>query len=100
MNKILTLLLLSIVGFVSCKNSEKEIDKLGIVKKYYDVLDYSNISEIQSLLTDSLLTKETEYNYEQTFLKNEYIEWLKWDSVFDPTYKIFKIGHENRIVKA
>jgi len=99
MNKIIVLLLLLTIGFISCKNSEKEIDKLEIAKKYYEILDKSNVSEITTLLTDSLLTKETEYDYEQTFSKKEYIEWLKWDSVFDPTYKILEIEQENGIVK-
>lgn len=85
---------------VSCKNSEKEIDKLKIAEKYYKILDNSDVSEIEPLLTDSLLTKETEYNYEQTFSKKEYIEWLKWDSLFQPKYKILEIGKENGAVKA
>ena len=100
MNKTVFLLFLLAIGFISCKNSEKEIDKLGIAKKYYKILDESNVSGIEILLKDSLLTKETEYDYEQTFSKKEYIEWLKWDSVFDPTYKILEIEKENGIVKA
>ncbi|WP_407264571.1 hypothetical protein [Tenacibaculum maritimum] len=100
MNKITVLLLLITIGIISCKNSEKEFDKLEIAKKYYKVLDKSNVSGIETLLTDSLLTKETEYDYEQTFSKKEYVEWLKWDSVFKPTYKILKIGQENGTVKA
>ncbi|MEO1032124.1 MAG: hypothetical protein AAFX55_12000 [Bacteroidota bacterium] len=100
MNKTIVLLLLLTIGFMSCKNSEKEIDKLGIAKTYYEVLDQSKVSGLEILLADSLLTKETEYNYEQTFSKKQYIEWLKWDSVFDPTYKILKIEQDNGIVKA
>ncbi|MEP0264285.1 hypothetical protein [Dokdonia sp.] len=100
MNKIVILLLVLTIGFVSCKNSEKEIDKLEIAKHYYEVLDNSYDSEIAILLTDSILTKETEYDYEQTFSLKEYIEWLKWDSVFDPTYEILHIEQENGIVKA
>ncbi|TWO30408.1 hypothetical protein E1J38_014735 [Seonamhaeicola sediminis] len=100
MNKFTVLLLLVTIGIISCKNSEKEIDKLEIAKKYYEVLDKSNVSGIETLLTDSLLTKETEYDYEQTFSKKEYVEWLKWDSVFKPTYKILEIGQENGTVKA
>ena len=88
------------IGIISCKNSDKEIDKLEIAKNYYDILDKSNSSGIKSLLTDSLLTKETEYDYEQTFSKKEYVEWIKWDSVFQPTYKILEIGQENGTVKA
>ena len=100
MNKTIVLLLLLTIGFISCKNSEKEIKKLEIAKKYYEVLDNSNISGIAPLLSDSLLTKETEYDYEQTFSLKEYVEWLKWDSVFDPTYKILEIERENGTVKA
>ncbi len=100
MSKIKVLLFFVTIGIIFCKNPEKEIDKLEIAKKYYEVLDKSNISGIETLLTDSLLTKETEYDYEQTFSKNEYLEWLKWDSVFEPTYKILEIGQENGTVKA
>lgn len=46
------------------------------------------------------MTRETEYDYEQTFSKNEYVEWLKWDAVFEPTYKILKIEQDNETVKA
>jgi len=100
MNKSIILLLLLTIGIISCKNPEKESDKLEIAKNYYEVLDKSNVSGIETLFTDSLLTKETEYDYEQTFSIKEYVEWLKWDSVFEPTYKILEIGQENGTVKA
>ena len=100
MNKIIILLLLLTFGFTSCKNSEQEIDKLKIANQYYNTLDNSDHSVLAHLLTDSLLTKETEYDYEQTFSLKEYIEWMKWDSVFDPTYKTLEIEQENGIVKA
>ena len=100
MIKSIILSLLIIIGFISCKSSEKEIDTLEIANKYYKALDQSDHSEMAHLLTDSLVTKETEYNYEQTFSRNEYSEWLKWDSVFDPTYEILEIEQENGVVKA
>lgn len=99
MSKIKVLLLVVTIGIISCKNSEKEINKLEIVKQYYEVLDKSNVSGIETLLTDSLLTKENEYDYEQTFSKKEYVEWLKWDAVFEPTYEILEIEQENETVK-
>ncbi|MBQ0738438.1 hypothetical protein J9332_29375, partial [Aquimarina celericrescens] len=52
------------------------------------------------MITDSLSTEETEYNYVQTFSKKDYVEWLKWDSVFEPTYKILEIKQKNGTVKA
>ncbi|CAH8281727.1 hypothetical protein EV196_104106 [Mariniflexile fucanivorans] len=100
MNKTIILLLLLMFGFTSCKNSKKEIDKLNIAKQYYKVLDNSNHSEISNLLTDSIVIKESDYNYEENFSKKGYIEWMKWDSVFDPTYKILEIEQLNEIVKA
>lgn len=100
MNKIIVLSFLLTIGLISCNNSEKKIDKLEIAKEYYKALDNSDDSEITRLLTDSLLTKETEYDYEQTFSLKEYVEWMRWDSVFDPTYEILHIEQENGIVKA
>ncbi|RAJ12256.1 hypothetical protein [Arenibacter echinorum] len=100
MNKTVILTLLLLIGFVNCKNSGKEIDKLEIAKKYYRALDNSDNTEIGLLLADSLVTKETEYDYEQTFTLKEYVEWLKWDAVFDPTYQILQIVQEDEIVKA
>ncbi len=100
MNKTIVLLWLLTIGFISCKKSEKQIDKLEIAKNYYEVLDQSNVSGMATLLADSLLTKETEYDYEQTFSLKEYIEWLKWDAVFEPTYEVLEIEQENEMVKA
>lgn len=100
MNKIIILSLLLTIAFISCKNSDKEIDKLEIAKQYYKALDTSDTTAIALLLTDILLTKETQYKYEQTFSQKEYVEWVKWDAVFDPTYKILQIEQEDGIVKA
>ena len=100
MNKFIAFILCVAIGIIACKNPKREIDKLQIARSYYEVLDKSNVSGIETLLADSLLTKETEYDYEQTFSKKEYVEWLKWDSVFEPTYKILEIGQENGTVKA
>jgi hypothetical protein len=100
MNKIIMLLLLVTLAGISCKNAAKEIDTLEIAKQYYKTLDNADDSEIATLLTDSILIKETEYDYEQTFSLKEYVEWCKWDSVFEPTYQILQIKQEGDIVKA
>ena len=53
------------------------------------------------LLTDSLVTVIPEYDYEIKYSREDYIgNWLKWDSVFDPTYKVLDMELENGIVKA
>lgn len=100
MHKTAILTLLIILAFFSCKHSEKEVDTLEIAKKYYDALDNSDASAMADLLTDSLVTKETAYDYEQTFSRSEYLEWVKWDSVFDPTYEVLRIEKEDEYIKA
>ncbi len=49
------------IAFVSCKNSEKGIDKIEIEKQYYNVLDSSSYSGITTWFSDSLMTIEGEY---------------------------------------
>ncbi|MEX0290048.1 MAG: hypothetical protein AB3N14_13140 [Flavobacteriaceae bacterium] len=100
MNRILILFFLAILGCMSCKNSEKDVDHLQIAKQYYKILDTSDDASIAGLLIDSLLTIESEYDYEQTFSLNEYIDWIKWDASFDPSYRILHIEQENGMVKA
>ncbi|KAA1245009.1 hypothetical protein [Aquimarina sp. RZ0] len=96
---IITILLISI-GFMSCKNSEGKIDKLEIAKRYYHILNNSNHYGLSPLIADSIVTIESDYNYKQTFSKNEYIEWQKWDAVFEPTYEILQIEQHDQIIKA
>jgi len=101
MNKVLALSLLLSIGLFSCKNAEKEIDKLQIAENYYAALDASDGTVMNDLITDSLLTKIPEYEYQEIFTKERYIDkWLKWDSVFEPTYKILHMVEENGTVKA
>ena len=98
MNRIIVVLL--IVGFMSCQSSEKEVGKLDMAKQYYKVLDNSDESGIVSLLSDSIVIRENEDDYEEVFSKKEYVEWLRWDSVFDPTYTILDIENKDGVVKA
>ena len=98
MNKLTVFLLLITIGITSCKNSEKELDKLEIAKKYYVSINNSNPSETTELITESFTTIDD--GFEQKYSGNEYAEWVKWDSVFQPTYEILEIGQENGTVKA
>ncbi len=101
MVKSIGLSLVLCILFVSCNTSEKKIDKLEIVKNYYKALDSSSGFEMKILLKDSLIIKEMDYNYQETFFRKNYIsKWLRWDSVFKPSYKILDIKEENDIVKA
>jgi len=96
MNKIIALLLMT-VGLISCKTSERQIDKLEIARKYYKFLDNSDYSKMSDWFADSLTTIEGEYK--QTYSRSDYLELLKWDSVFDPNYEILEIEQKNGIVK-
>ena len=100
MKKTIAILLLFTIGFISCENSEKEIKKLDIAKKYYQALDNSDSSQMLTLIGDSIVIRENADNYEERFSQNGYTVWLEWDSVFEPTYKILEIQEENEIVKA
>lgn len=101
MNRIIIISFLFSIGITSCKKDVKEANKLEIAKQYYKALDNSDGTEMKILVADSLLSSIPEYNYKQTFSLNEYVEkWLKWDSVFDPTYKILDIEQKNGTVRA
>ena len=98
MKKIIVLSLILIISFISCKNSEKEKVKFEIAKQYYNVLDNSDYSRITSWFSDNLTIIEGEYK--QTYSQSEYLEFLKWDAVFDPNYEILQMEQQNGIVKA
>lgn len=98
MNKFTVTLLLITIGIISCKNSEKEFDNLKIAEKFYSEINNSNHSEIVELINNNFTTNDD--GFEQKYSGNEYTEWVKWDSVFEPTYEILKIEEENGTVKA
>ena len=98
MNKITAFLIFITIGFFSCKNSEKESDKLEIAKKFYIAIDNSNPLEMNKLITEKFTTIDD--GFKQEYNRNEYVEWVKWDSVFQPNYEILKIEKENGIIKA
>ena len=98
MNKIIILSFLLTLGFISCKTSEKQINNIEIAKDFYTVLNNYNYSTIPLLIKDSILTKEG--SYKKTFSQHDFIEILKWDSIFKPEYTILKIEEENGVVKA
>ena len=69
MNRILIISLILLVGLVSCKNSEKTIDKLQIAENYFVALDESNSPKMEDLLADSLITTIPKYEYEVRYSK-------------------------------
>lgn len=98
MNKTLIISFLLTVVLISCKNAEKEIDNIKIAKEYYRIFEHKDYSGITTWFSDSLVTIEG--NYKQTYSQKEYVEFLKWDAVFEPTYKILEIKKQGELVKA
>ncbi|MGJ8593546.1 MAG: hypothetical protein ACSHXF_13425 [Aquaticitalea sp.] len=87
-------------GLISCNNSQQKVNELDMAKQFYQALDTSDTVKMIDLLSDRIVVRESEYDYEETFTKNRYIEWLTWDSVFDPSYKILEINQDKDIIKA
>ncbi len=85
---------------ISC-NYLSSGDKMDIAQKYYEALNESSSAKIRGLLYDSLLTQIPEYDYNIQYSKKDYVEnWLKWDSVFQPTYKVLALNVKNGNVVA
>ncbi|WP_378187322.1 hypothetical protein ACE939_03115 [Aquimarina sp. W85] len=100
MNRILIITVVFLIGLLSFKNSEKPLDKLQIAEKYFVALDESNSTKMEELLADSLITRVPKYEYEVRYSKSDYLKkWLKWDSIFDPTYEVLEMNVENESVK-
>ncbi|MCF8714293.1 hypothetical protein JM658_05570 [Joostella atrarenae] len=56
---------------------------------------------MEDLLSDSITTAIPKYEYEIKYSKNDYVNnWLKWDSVFEPSYEVLEMNLENGNVKA
>lgn len=98
MNKIIILLLIFTFGFVSCKKTEKPVNKLKIAKQFYETLDNSDSSKFNSLLAEHLTTVDD--GFEKAYTHKGYKIWLKWDAVFAPTYNIIKMEQEGEVVRA
>src|SRR5690606_14782762 len=92
MSSIKVLPFLLFIGFIACQHPlKKNANKLEIAEQYYKMLNKSDQAKLTSIIGDSLLTKETEFDYKQTFLLDEYKDWLAWDSIFEPQYEILQM---------
>lgn len=89
------LIIVLLLGLVSCKKENEENTK--VVRAYYQALNDSNYESMMVLIADSITTKEIDYV--KKFAKNDYLEWMRWDSVFKPTYNIIEITEDNGILK-
>ena len=92
--------LLTLSLLTSCKQPQNELSIMELAQTYYTALDESDSTMIGSILGDSLVTIETEYDYQQTFTHEQYLEWVRWDSLFDPTYEVLYMEQVDDAVTA
>ncbi|WP_088341939.1 nuclear transport factor 2-like protein [Robiginitalea sediminis] len=93
--------LLIAFSFASCAKKNEKHGNLEIARKYYEALQCFDGAQMKTLLGDSLATIETDYNYRQTFSKNEYVQdWLRWDSLFNPSYTVLEIEQDGEWVRS
>lgn len=72
---------------IACQSSPIT-DKEQLARQYYQALNESDFQRIAELQYDSIRVKEGPYT--STYSIADYVNWLQWDSVFQPTYKIVK----------
>tara|TARA_R110002012_G_scaffold159274_2_gene320923 strand:+ start:1468 stop:2019 length:552 start_codon:yes stop_codon:yes gene_type:complete len=89
MKKLLFLPTLYLI--VNC--SGKNIDKTEQIKKYYEGFQNSDYDQIMGVVSDSLTI--TEGDYVMNFDRESYYEQFKWDSVFQPDYKLISVENLN-----
>lgn len=85
MNQKCVFLILLFAVLIGCQSS-KTVEKEQIARDYYHALDESNFERIAELQYDSIRIKEGPFN--STYTVSDYVNWLQWDSVFQPTYEI------------
>ncbi|MCB4799933.1 hypothetical protein [Neotamlana laminarinivorans] len=85
---------------ISCRTINGNNSKPKIAKLYFKALNQSSNAIASNLISDSLTTFIPAYNYKIIYSKQDFLNnWLKWDSVFNPSYKILKIEEESDFIK-
>lgn len=72
-------------------------DKKQLARDYYQALDESNFERIAQLQFDSIRVSEGPFT--TTYSVEDYVTWLQWDSVFQPTYEILDAKLVNETVE-
>lgn len=84
----LLLICFSIV-LMSCQSEKKQVDNQQIIRDFYLELNNSNLTRASTYLHDSIIVSEAQFTQAET--KDEWFTQFKWDSVFNPTYKILEL---------
>lgn len=83
-----SLILLSLLCcLLAC--SQQKLSHIETVIQYYNAFDASDYEKIKTLVADSITY--TEGDYIMPYSKESLNEKFRWDSVFQPTYKIVEL---------
>jgi len=74
-----------LIGVLTIGCNQKN-DRIYKVTQYYKAFDASDYVQIKTLIADSITIIEGDYT--MPFSQETYYKQFKWDSVFQPTYRI------------
>lgn len=86
-----------LVVICSCNFLAKKTPTEKLTEDFYDALNNSNFEMISQLHYDSVRVKEADYL--MTYAPDDYINWLRWDSVFSPSYKILALKERDEAIE-
>lgn len=83
--------------FTGCDNQQLTHEET--VTNYYKARDATNYQEVKRYINDSITI--TEGDYVMPYDQNSFYEVFKWDSIFQPTYKIVElVEKKNKVMVA
>ena len=90
------ILLFLITLLTGCNNKKLTPNKL--VTEYYDAFNSSDFNRVTDVIADSITIVDGEYI--MPYSQQSFHEQFKWDSIFQPTYKIVELEDQNNQIIA
>ncbi|WP_057940589.1 hypothetical protein [Algoriphagus resistens] len=72
---------------------DKKLTPNELVIEYYDAFNSSDFTRITTVIADSITIVEGEYI--MSYSQKSFHEQFKWDSIFQPSYKIVELENQN-----
>ena len=79
-----------------CAN--KRLTPSDLVTEYYQAFNNSDFNRITAVIADSIFIVEGEYV--MPYSQKSFHEQFKWDSIFQPTYRIIELADQNNHIIA
>lgn len=79
--------------FLLASCGKKKPSPSEIAAKYYQAFDNADFNQLKTLLCDSISI--TEGDYLTSYSQDSFHKQFKWDSIFQPTYKLVNIEEVN-----